>query len=542
MNETPASLPKAVVHKKRPWTLSIVWIIPLIAALTGGWLAVSAILNQGPTITIVFDTAESLEVKRTKIKYKDVDIGVVQEIRLSDNHEEVKVIAQLDKKTEPLLREDTQFWVVKARIGSGGVSGLNTLLSGAYIGVEEGSSAQKSTEFVGLNTPPVLTYNKPGKTFTLKARDLGSIDYGSPVYYRRINVGEVVAYRLDEDGNHVSVDIFIHAPYDHFVLNETRFWPASGFDVTVGTDGFELSTQSLASIIMGGIAFATPEEHEDSGQAEEKTAFILYRDQKEAFRKQLDQGTEYEVIFTESVHGLNPGAPVELLGIPVGEVVSVNIAFDDQKKHITIPVKIVLYPGWLDSYASVSRHKPFAAQERLEIMKQLVESGLRAQMRTSNLLTGRLYIMLDFFPDSGKATLNTTATPMILPTVAGDLQSVQTSLTTILRKLEQIPYGDLVGDLRTTLQTLKETIDSAQTLILHLDQDIAPQVSAAVEDAQKTLEKSNRLLEQDSPVQQELRDALREVSRTAQSIRDLTEYLSQHPESLLRGKPKEENR
>ncbi len=232
---------------------------------------------------------------------------------------------------------------------------------------------------------------------------------------------------------------------------------------------------------------------------------------------------------------------MELLGIPVGEVVSVNAAFDAQKNNIMIPVKIVLYSDWLGPYASITNDgKPLSIQERAEIMKRLVESGLRAQIRTSNLLTGRLYIMLDFFPSGKKATLDTGSAMPILPSVPGDFQNVQASLISILDKLDKLPYNDLADDLRGTLRALKETIDSAQIMVMHFDREVVPQITSVMSEAQRTLEKSNRLLAQDSPMQQELHDALSEVSRAAQSVRDLTEYLSRHPEALLRGKPDEE--
>lgn len=541
MSEAPISVPKAVTHKKKHWALSIVWIIPLIAALTGGWLAVSAIRSQGSIITIAFDNAEGLEAKQTRIKYKDVGIGTVQEIRLSDNHEQVIVTAQLDKEANVLLRDDTKFWIVKARVGGGGISGLSTLLSGAYIGVEAGTSERKRTEFVGLEAPLVLTNNLPGKTFLLKTYDLGSIDYGSSVYFRNINVGKVVTYHLDEDGQNVSVEIFVHAPYDQFVLDETRFWKTSSFDVSVDTEGLKLSAGSLASVVLGGITFATPGDYKENNPAKKGDVFTLHHSREEAFKKRIDSGTAYEVIFTGAVHGLSPGAPVELLGIPVGEVVSVNAAFDAQKNNIMIPVKIVLYSDWLGPYASIANDgKPLSIQERAEIMKRLVESGLRAQIRTSNLLTGRLYIMLDFFPSGKKATLDTGSAMPILPSVPGDFQNVQASLISILDKLDKLPYNDLADDLRGTLRALKETIDSAQIMVMHFDREVVPQITSVMSEAQRTLEKSNRLLAQDSPMQQELHDALREVSRAAQSVRDLTEYLSRHPEALLRGKPDEE--
>ncbi|WP_233161378.1 MULTISPECIES: intermembrane transport protein PqiB [unclassified Achromobacter] len=257
-----------VTRKKR--RVSWIWLVPVVAALAGGSLVLRTWLEAGPSITISFKTAEGLEVGKTQLRYKDVNVGLVKTIKLSEDRSRVIVTADIDKDAASLAREGSSFWVVRPRLGLSGVSGLSTLVSGAYIGVD--APAQTSadgkrvttadkTEFVGLETPPEVTHDRPGKRFSLKADNLGSLDVGSPVYYRRISVGQVIGYQLDSSGKSVNIQVFIDAPNDKFVTTSTHFWNASGVDFTVNADGLKVRTQSLLSVAVGGIAF---EDMDDS--------------------------------------------------------------------------------------------------------------------------------------------------------------------------------------------------------------------------------------------------------------------------------------
>ena len=254
----PTGIPEAAAVAPKRWPISLVWLIPLIVALIGAWLAAQAILERGPTITIRFKSAEGLEAGKTRIKYKSVDIGEVKSIGLSEDRSTVIVTAQLAKQAEKFLVEDTRFWIVRPRIAGGSVSGLTTLLSGSYIGVDVGKSQTDKNDFVGLETPPVVTRDLPGRQFVLHGDDVGSLDIGSPVFFRRIEVGQVVAFELNKDGKGVTLKVFINAPYDQYVTTGTQFWHASGLDFTLDASGIRVDTQSLSSLLVGGIAFQAP--------------------------------------------------------------------------------------------------------------------------------------------------------------------------------------------------------------------------------------------------------------------------------------------
>src|SRR5262245_2234839 len=326
--DIPPHVPESRAVSKRRTPLSLVWVIPIVAAVIGVWVAVTRILSEGPKITIVFRTAEGLEAGKTKIQYNGVEVGTLTAIRLSDDHQRVITTAQMAPKTEGFLVDDTQFWVVRARISGANVSGLGTLLSGAYIGMDIGHSKEKRRDFVALDTPPVVTGDVPGRFFVLRTPNLGSLDTGVPIFYRRLQVGEVASYELDKDGQALSVKVFVKAPYDQYVKPNTRFWNASGIDVSLTASGLTVHTQSVMSILIGGIAFETAASDTILPAAAADTVFTLFATRDEAFKLPPRAPQSYVLVFTDSVRGLTPGAPVEFRGIQLGEVKEVHAHVD----------------------------------------------------------------------------------------------------------------------------------------------------------------------------------------------------------------------
>src|SRR5262245_63583414 len=282
-------LPEAVAAPPRRWTPQLIWIIPFVAVVVGAWLAAKAILERGPTVTISFLTAEGLEAGKTKIKYKDVDIGIVKTIALSEDHTRVVATAELVKSAAGFLVEDTRLWVVRPRIVGGQVTGLGTLLSGSYVAVDPGKSTNPRQEFTGLEAAPIVTSDAPGRQFILKAADLGSLAVGVPVYFRRLQVGEVIAVELDKDGAGITCLIFVRAPYDQYVTTNTRFWHASGFDVSLDATGFRVQTQSLISILVGGIAFQASPDGGVALAADVYAALKLFATRDEAMKAPEDR-------------------------------------------------------------------------------------------------------------------------------------------------------------------------------------------------------------------------------------------------------------
>ena len=302
-NADLANVPEATHVPKKRTRVPVVWIIPIVAALVGVGIVVQRYLNEGPTIGISFRTAEGIEPGKTFIKYKDVDIGKVTEVVLSKDFSKVVVTAKMEKHAEGLLVEDSRFWIVKPRITLSGVSGIGTLLSGKYIGIEPGKSGKSQRDFVGLEVPPPITGGMSGREFMLRAATLGSLGIGSPIYYRRLNVGQVIGYDLAPDGTSVDIRIFLDAPYDGYVTSDTRFWESSGIHASMGAGGLSLETESVLSILIGGIRFETPPSATAGKPAPEKSVFTLFDNRDAAMAPPVSESERYVLYFHESLQG-----------------------------------------------------------------------------------------------------------------------------------------------------------------------------------------------------------------------------------------------
>ena len=531
-----APLPKPAVTRRRNWLPSLIWLIPIVAALVGLWLVAKILRERGPEIYINFVTAEGLEAGKTAVRYKDVQIGVVESIRLARDRSHVQVKVQLKKEAEGFTAVDTRYWVVRPRFDTSGISGLGTLLSGAYIGADAGESEETQSEFKGLEQPPIITRGANGRQFVLRAKDVGSLDIGSPVYYRRIKVGQVASYQLDGDGRGVTLRVFVNAPYDKFVGVNTRFWHASGIDVQLSAAGVAVRTQSLATIVLGGIAFQAPDD-EMGPTATENTAFALAEDESNAMREPDGESRSMLLYFNQSLRGLTVGAPVDFRGIVIGEVKSIGVEFDGVQRQFRMPVMVEVYP---DRLRRRSREKEqdsrWTPEQRI---RWLVGKGLRAQLRTGNLLTGQVYVALDFFPHAAPAKVDADKNPLELPTVPNSLDDLQAQVLELVTKINQVPFEQIGKDARTVLASMDKTLKSVEQLTRGLNNDVSPEITAAMKDVRKTLDTAERTIASDSPLQQDMRQTLQELTRAAASLRVLTDYLERHPESLLRGKPED---
>ncbi|MBX9346792.1 MlaD family protein [Chromobacterium vaccinii] len=528
-NPPEPDLPQAVPVRRGRWAPSLVWLIPVVAALIGGWLAVHAVLSRGPTITISFQNAEGIEAGKTRIKYKDVEVGEVTSVKLSPSRQAIVATAQLSKEAADYLAEDSRFWVVRPRVSGGGVSGLGTVLSGSYIGMDIGKSEARKTDFVGLETPPIINADLPGQTFALRADNLGSLNTGSPVYFRRVPVGQVVGYELDPKGGYVKVAVFINAPYDHFVSANSRFWHASGVDVSLSANGLNVSTQSLAAIALGGIAFETPLA-DNAGIPLSDRNFILHDTRDRALQNPDREMQPFRLRFRQSLRGLSVGAPVDFRGITIGEVTAIGVQYVQDRKDFDMTVDIRTYPSRLDSLSRGGRITGKLSPQAL------VANGMRAQLRSGNLITGQLYVALDFFRDAPPARLVVKGGVPELPTIPGDLEELQRVLQRIVKKLDAVPFDSIGKEADASLKSLHQTLDSVKRLSDGLNNQTVPQASKTLEQLQQTLEATRQTMRADSPLQQDVRSAAQEVKETARSFRALADYLDRHPEALVRGK------
>ena len=545
----PAPTPNADVPEARRVTPhrripSLIWLVPILAAVIGLSLFVKSLTDRGPEITISFLKAEGLEPGKTKIKYKDVDIGNVTSVKLSADKTKALAVVRLNKDASSFAVQGSRFWIVRPRVGAGGVSGLGTLLSGAYLGVDAGKSQEAADEFTGLEVPPPITTDVPGKQFVLHSDELGSLDIGSPIYYRRLPVGQVIGFELDKSGHGIEVLAFVNAPYDRYVTQDTRFWHASGLQIELGASGLSVDAQSVASVLAGGIAFQEPPGTQLGEAVPEQTEFKLADNQAAAMKNDASALTAV-TYYNQSLRGLSVGAPVDFRGVVVGEVTAVDIEFDRDKKTFVQPVTLRIYP---------ERFFKNATRNSQAILAGMVERGFRAQLRQSSLLTGQLYVAVDFFPKAPAAKLEANGKTLSLPTMPGGLDELQAAIEEIVGKVRKIPF-DTIGKnvdraLVTTDKTLNtinnqtlveinRTLAQARDAIARIDKELTPEARGVLAEARRTLQSTSTALSPDAPLQADVRDTLQELSRTARSLRNVADYLERHPEALLRGKPGE---
>ncbi|WP_445673014.1 PqiB family protein [Pseudomonas inefficax] len=521
--------------RTRRFNVSLVWIVPILALLVGASLMVRNYLERGPVISISFRTGEGLVAHKTQVRYRSVVIGEVASVELADDRKSVVAKVELSNEAESFATQGARYWVVRPRIGAGGVSGVDTLLSGAFIGADAGESKVPEKTFVGLESPPPITYGEKGKRFLLSADDLGSLDIGSSIYYRRIPVGEVVSYALKENGEGVDIGIFVQAPYDAFVTTDTRFWNASGIDVQVGANGLKVETQSLSSVLMGGLAFAAPESVTGGEPAADQQHFMLFADRDAALAPPTGKAQYLRLRFDQSMRGLSTGAPVEFKGVEFGKVTSVTLDYDARKQAFPVVVDAVIYPQRLgpvhQKMLKAFNHTPKDDAGARRLIGTFVEHGLRAQARSGNLVTGQMYISLDFYPDAPKVAFDVDAQPIIIPTVPGSLEKLQEQLQHVVERLGKLPLESIAGNLDGTLRELRATLK-------RVDGQTLPGMSATLDQLQKTLHSANSAIADDSPQREKLGDTLQELERMSRSLRDLADYLGRHPESLIRGRPK----
>lgn len=523
----PLEAEDANLNKKTE--LPLIWLLPVIALLVSGWLIYKAVSEKGPEITIDFPTAEGLEVDKTKIKYLDVDIGNVTAIAINDDQKTIRVRARLNRDAENYLKENTRFWVVKPQVGLAGVSGLGTLLSGAYIAIKPGAGNLQQ-HFIGLPAAPLLKTNNDGTQFILETEDLASLHDGTPVNFHGINAGEVISHKLNGQGNAIQLTVFINAPFDKFVRKHSRFWIDSGIDLSAGADGLKVRTGPLISLLGGGIAFHASEMDTLADLKPENSVFKLYQTYEKSTQVIYSNPLKYALFFTGSLRGLTEGAPVQMRGITIGKVVDIGLEIDQKNNDIRTPVVVELEMARIKQV-----HRPTNLTDTA-ILQQLIGQGLRAQLQTGSLLTGQLLVDLAFhtpgkFPPT--PNINSTGYPEF-PTTPSTLDEFSQSTQAIMAKIAKLPLQELTEEANKTLQGLQTTSKATNKVL-----DTANNTLGT---ADKTFQSAQTVLgtfEPGSTRHYELDKLIQELTDSAKSVKRLTDFLEQHPDALLRGKKEE---
>jgi paraquat-inducible protein B len=478
-----------------------------------------------------------LQVGKTFVKYRDVTIGRVSEIRLNPDRTQVEVVVDLVKSAEDLASESTQFWVVRPRFGVGWVSGLDTLLSGAYIGVESGPAGNRRTHFVGLEVPPPLPHNSAGRRIVLQATELGSISIGAPVYFHRFKVGQVIDEYLDVNTSAARIVVFIDAPHDRAVNQATRFWNASGVDINVNADGIKLRSQSLASVLAGGIAFEQGADVPDANVSTSGAEYLLYKDEQSALAPPDGEPHLVRMRFEKPLRGLTVGAPIEFVGVEIGSVTSIDVGYEPATQRFPVFVTGKLFPRRMGlAYTTLlARGKVETDDDLAKLTRQLIAHGLRVQPHLGSLLTGKLYLALDFVPSAPRVTFNAALRPVELPTLNGDVGELQSGLNKVINKINALPLQDVVAHANEDLMDLHGTFQRVNGALL-------PTAITTLSTAQQTLQGVDLLLADDSPFRGNVEETLDNLQGTLRSVRALADTLNRHPESLIRGRSADPSR
>jgi len=540
------SLPSAVRVRHR---FSLVWLVPVVAIGTAGWLGYRALAERGTLIEITLRSAEGLEAGKTKMKHRDIELGTVETITPSPDLSSATVKARMNGYAKAHLVEGTRFWVVRPRLSLEGVSGLNTLITGSYIEMDPGAG-KPARHFVGLEDPPVVSADVPGTSFVLHTQRLGSIGTGAPVSYHGIKVGEVLGYQLSDSDGHATVRVFVRAPHDKLVHDGTRFWNSSGISVAVGSEGFKIQTESIEAILAGGLSFDVPRGGDAGPMAKPLSDFTLYDDENEARNAIFTRKVPFLLHLTGSAKGLSPGATVRMHGIYVGEVMDVHMEYDAATKHMSVPVTFEVEPQRVTILHSDPLRAGFADRS-YAAFRDFVARGLRARLATGDILTGQKIISLDFVPNVQKAGIIEGGIFPEIPVVdSSDFDSIMESAQDLLNSLRDTT-GSLnkivkSPDVRRSLASLDRSLANIDNLTHEASIQAGPLLAnlrAASESADETFRQASATLAittdafgNDPKGGGDLAGTLNELKQAARSLRVLTDYLESHPESLIVGK------
>jgi paraquat-inducible protein B len=548
-------VPTASTHRRR--RISLVWLVPLVTALIAGWLAWDTFSKRGPTITVSFDTAEGLQAGQSQLKFRDVTMGTVQSIKVAPDLSKVLVKIETVREAAPLLTDKTIFWVVKPQLFAGNVQGLDTLLSGSYVGMLPSTAEGKAQrEFVGKEDPPILQTATPGTTFQLHTKRLGSLSLGSPIFFRDLAVGTVLGWDQSNLNAGVTVSAFVRAPFDRYVHEDSLFWNASGLSLKFQSGGVRVQVESMKALLLGGIAFDTPVDSK-TPVAKADQRFPLYANADAATSAGFGRHMEFVSYFTGSVAGLDPGAEVTFHGIKIGEVTDVGLVFDPKSDRIRVPVHFRVEALRIANVAPMQGIPPGV------IAGEMVRRGLRATLQTPNLLTGSKVVALVLMPEAPKAEMTRDGEAFVLPSdEGGGFDSITRGASELLSKINRIDF-DAIGaniasaskgldtvingpELKQTLASLNSTMADIKDIAHKLDKDAGPALKRLPEisvQLQESLTRISRLAGSlntgygdDSRFYRDMNRLMVQLNDTARSLRTLTDLLSRNPEALIQGR------
>lgn len=539
-NPESNSPPAPTFRAAQRW--NVVWVVPIIAALVGMWMIWQHVRSHGPVANVSFETADGILAGKTEVRCRSVRVGFVKSVDLSDDLNSVTVRLQMDPDTQNLMPEGSRFWVVRPRVSGTDISGLGTLLTGAYIELDPGNGREGSLDFVGLESPPATISSIPGLRLRLNADQAASLVAGSPIYYRGFEIGRIEGKSLDPQGRRVVYNAFIREEYSGLIRKNTRFWNTSGIDVTAGVDGFKVRTPSFQAMFTGGVSCAVPGGLEPGEPAVGESAFKLHPGENEAMNTPFDPNLRMLLLFDHSVRGLNPGAPVEFRGMPIGRVADISFQYLKGISDMRVPVLVEIDTRLLLVDRTGRDDK---ADE--DYLNQAVSEGLRASLKTASLITGALYVDLDYYPDALGIGITRIGEHPVMPTISSGFAQLESKLTAILDKIENLPIDEMLEKFTTAADETATTVAEAREVLREVEATSAalratlenPSFQELPDDLSATMDKlqtSIASLGPEGAVQGDLLRTLDEMRAALRSMSQLTNSLEEKPNSLIFGR------
>jgi paraquat-inducible protein B len=517
-------------------SVSKIWLLPIIALSIGIWMVYYQWSNQGPLITIKFETATNLEAGKTKIKTRNVDIGEVKKIELLPDLKSVLVTARLNAKLEYLLRDSSHFWIVTPRISLNGISGLSTLLSGPYINMEPGIDGNPTNDFTALAAPPSTPIGTPGLHVTLNSNDEFAFKEGDPVIYKGLKVGEFEDIYFNFDERVVYYNTFIEAPYHKLITKNTKFWDVGGVRMELGASGIKVTTGSIESLLTNGVTFGIPEGMPHGEQITKRSFFDIHRSYASAAQERYKLSAEFVIMVKDTIRGLQVGAPVEYRGLVIGKVIDINPQDISQNELLdqsyTIPVVISIQPGRVQQPDN---------QQGLEFVRKQtlrwVQDGLRASLKTGNLLTGALFVDLQHYPDTEPALVNSVMGYDVIPTISNEFAQITAKINAILDNVNQIKVrnlsnnaNDMLKQIAATAEALQATAGKVDRLLISAHED---ELSSTVKKTLESVAQLTRDFSSGSTNYAELNSTMQVLQKTLKDMQPLLLQLNTRPNSLI---------
>ncbi|MCS3460395.1 intermembrane transport protein PqiB [Aeromonas rivuli] len=513
-----------------------IWMVPLVALLIGAWMLFQHWYSQGPSFQLTVATAEGIVAGKTVIRSREVDVGRIEAVELSDDYSHAIITARLSNNAANMLKGDTQFWVVKPRVGREGVSGLSTLLSGAYIELSPGKKGKAKSRYEILDKPPLASLDAKGLRLTLNSTETRSLSVGSPIQYQGYTIGQVEEVKFLPEKSELEYQIFINAPYDVLITNNSRFWMTPGFEASLTSEGMKVKMDSLEGLLDGGITVGLPAGWVPGGAVKSKDSFTLFKDQGSVLAGSLNQFIDYVFLFEDSLAGLHPGAAVEYRGVRVGTVISSPYLIDDKATQI-FKSKVIPVLARIEVQRLSHRYANAEREQWRKLFSTQFKEGLRATLKTASLLTGGKVIDLNFYPDAPAFAARQMAGTEVFPTTQGGLDQIERKVNLILDKFVDMDMSTTLAQVNSSLANLDKTMKNVSSLSANLDkltsQQSTQQLPASLNESLLQLKETLRSYDGASQTNQDLRQSVQSLNQLMRELQPLVHSLNEQPSSLI---------